>query len=808
MKLQNKTRNQRIFTILLLLSLCAPLLTLINFAPTVKADDVNIAPLDAQHWGVYTSYPYPSYSILANNHIDNTVLFNGQATIRIDPHTSSDTNTARESDSLWTAISPGKHIVFSVWIKTDTNSGSTFYPQCGGRIGIDFYGSTYLTGISWAGQYVYPWQSWTEQAVSDNWVSDASGGWQHRTLDFIVPTLVHNDWADPTGNLGTMEQPGAMIPWMQAGPYDNTQTSVWFADPEIYIDPTGNTNTNITSDNTILGNNAVGTYGDTNDANYKSASQFVAGTTGTITSINAYVDRASTSGLAAAAIYADTNGLPTTLLSQSSTATVSTTMNWVNFPLQNSITVTAGTAYWIALCSDQNLHLVLVTGTGVRAHNQNTFSSGFTNPFGTIYAPLDPTGAMSTYSQINPASQPTPTLPPGNNPIVPAGTFIIQTPETPDGSTSYFNIVYPSNSAFKIQDPINNINTTFTVTSGSLNAATNLNVTTSGGLFYIIPTTSGTFTVASTSPTFSISVNGVNTPSNSLNFNQGVAYLILWQYTSQTQPPPVIIGAHSSILYLRSDTYTSNTKTAYGLATTDTTIPQTINTYSATATQIIYGFRVWIIHTKGAATELTNILPIAQMTRTTTGSGMQNATWLAPATPLILGKDALEIGLYVSLDGGATWTSQANYITQPIISAELLQQTWTFNLYTTWDSAAKTGSFSFGDRTYNSNINGVGEQTPSYTDLQTYRFINGDFIGFMISTYTYQIGVAAYLLILLIPCTTLYLRHRNFGPVLIMFAIFGGPGGIIWLFIPAFAATAVDIFLVIGAAFIVWKLIR
>jgi hypothetical protein len=192
----------------------------------------NIAPLDSAHWGTYESYPPPSYPVLYNNHIDSTVLFNGHSTLRIDPHTSSDTNTVRESDSLWFPVKPGDHIVFTCWMKVQTGSSSTFYPQCGARIGVDFYNSHYLTGISWAGQYVYPWQSWTQQAVADNWVCDANGGaWQHRTLDFIMPNFVHNDISDG------MEVPSGMIPWMQAGPYDSTQSSVWFADPQIYINP-------------------------------------------------------------------------------------------------------------------------------------------------------------------------------------------------------------------------------------------------------------------------------------------------------------------------------------------------------------------------------------------------------------------------------------------------------------------------------------------------------------------------------------------------------------------------------------------
>ena len=200
-----------------------------------------MTPLDPQHWGVYESYPAHSYSVLYNNHIDYKVLYNGQPTLRIDPHTAADTNGAREAGSLSFSIHSGQHIVFSCWMKVQTGPGTTWFAQhgCGARIGVDFYSDHYLTGISWAGPYVYPWQSWTDQAVADNWVCDANGGvWQQRTIDFIMPSLVHDDYRDPNGTLGLMAAPYAIIPWMQASPCDindKTQSAVWFGDPQLRI---------------------------------------------------------------------------------------------------------------------------------------------------------------------------------------------------------------------------------------------------------------------------------------------------------------------------------------------------------------------------------------------------------------------------------------------------------------------------------------------------------------------------------------------------------------------------------------------
>jgi hypothetical protein len=369
-----------------------------------------------------------------------------------------------------------------------------------------------------------------------------------------------------------------------------------------------------------------------------------------------------------------------------------------------------------------------------------------------------------------------------------------------------YNIDYGQGSGFKVQDITNNIIDVFTVTSGSLQGTGNLNATTSGGIFIFTPTTTGTLTVTSTSTAFYVTGNGAPLVAGNLNFVAGSTYTILWQYNVPPGPPIIIIGATNSILYFRSDTYTNNNATANGLDPANTNSPTNVNTTITTET-VTYGFRVWTLHRFGTTTELTNGLPNAQVTRTTNGYGWQNGTWLCPQTTLAIGVDAIKVGIYLSTDSGATWTQKATYITHPLLSAALLEQTWTFNLYTTRTASSHT-AFTFGSLTYHSSINGIGLQPPTDTQLQSWRFFNGDWIGFILGTYTSQIGVAAYLLILMIPATTLYLRHRNFGPVLVMFALFGGSGGIVWLFIPGWAAVAVNILLVLGFIFLIWKVLR
>jgi hypothetical protein len=149
----------------------------------------------------------------------------GIPSIRIDAHSSADTNIAREADSNWMAVSPGQHIVFSCWMKTSASSlGYNGVIGYGARLGIDFYDSGYITGISWAGAYtVNP----TYQQVVNNFVPWNSATWTLRTLDFVVPSTVY----DVNGHGHT---PTGIIPWLQAL-LPSDAGSAWFADATLYI---------------------------------------------------------------------------------------------------------------------------------------------------------------------------------------------------------------------------------------------------------------------------------------------------------------------------------------------------------------------------------------------------------------------------------------------------------------------------------------------------------------------------------------------------------------------------------------------
>ena len=369
-----------------------------------------------------------------------------------------------------------------------------------------------------------------------------------------------------------------------------------------------------------------------------------------------------------------------------------------------------------------------------------------------------------------------------------------------------FNFDLNTGESFAVEDSSHSATVTFSILYGSLTGTGNLMLTDETGILIVTPNSSGTIQVTSNIATFYVLYNGLYLTAPYV-FEKGTQFLITWQYT----PPsvnPIIIGSSNTTLYFRSDTYTTNNVTAYGLDQTNTATPASVtDTYSGDVT-VEYGFRVWLVHYSNLTTELTSGSPVAVLTRAVDGVGYQNASWTPEETRLSLGYDAVKVVVYLRFAGGA-WSARASYISHSLVNSLMYKQTWTFYLYTSKATTTSTTAlFMFGSPLYNSRIGGVGFRPPTAWEIQTWRLNRGDYLGFILGAYVDKIGPAAYLLLLLIPCGSLYLRHRNLGPVIVLFILFGGPGGIIWAFVPLWAAAVVDILLLIGAAFLVFKVIR
>ena len=168
-------------------------------------------------------------------HVDNTVLHNGNVSVRIDTHVEGvDINLERELDTYGFSVKPGDHIVFRCWIKTESasnpsNNNNQHYG--GARIGLEYFVNN--------GYYVdgYPG---TEYHYDEEYgfVTWGTTTWTFRQWDVIVPATYYSKGYLPGGVTGTFSarQITGVFFWMQVMPYYE-EGSAWFADAEIYINP-------------------------------------------------------------------------------------------------------------------------------------------------------------------------------------------------------------------------------------------------------------------------------------------------------------------------------------------------------------------------------------------------------------------------------------------------------------------------------------------------------------------------------------------------------------------------------------------
>jgi hypothetical protein len=188
---------------------------------TIDRSNANLAVIPDDWY--YTQYP--------NIHLDYDVVRTpGDPSIRLEPHTANDTNSAREVDGKWYDIKPGDHVVAKCWMRVLTGPSTYGYPYCGARIGIDFYGGSPYRLLD-AAQF---WSDYYGGDFSKGYVQDSNGGaWQQRMIDIVVPATVGDSAGNP-------QVPTQFVLWLQGAPWivDSTSTSVWFADAELYINPT------------------------------------------------------------------------------------------------------------------------------------------------------------------------------------------------------------------------------------------------------------------------------------------------------------------------------------------------------------------------------------------------------------------------------------------------------------------------------------------------------------------------------------------------------------------------------------------
>ena len=270
------------------------------------------------------------------------------------------------------------------------------------------------------------------------------------------------------------------------------------------------------------------------------------------------------------------------------------------------------------------------------------------------------------------------------------------------------------------------------------------------------------------------------------------------------------VSVTGSVLYFRSDTHTINTEVGYILKDSQTTGGLAVSgTTVDVAISVSWGFQVYLVGTGGSTIELTGGSPVALLTRSVNGAGIQNASWVVGETWLNMGFDAIMVKVYLKL-GADAWVLKATHITTLLLEKKINSTTLVFSCYTEYSSTAytTTGTFRFGNSTYNSFIQGIAFQEPTMLDWMLYNMQNGNLIGALLLPYTYLIGGVFYIFVLLFVSVPLYKRYESINPVLFVMLVFGGSGGVISLLLPVQALSVGWIVMVLAVAGILYKLVR
>jgi len=156
---------------------------------------------------------------------------------------------------------------------------------------------------------------------------------------------------------------------------------------------------------------------------------------------------------------------------------------------------------------------------------------------------------------------------------------------------------------------------------------------------------------------------------------------------------------------MRSDRHTVNGLTGYKLGTEQSaTVVGVFIATTATAT-CYAGIRVFVRHADGSEIEITEGTPVAQVSRSSSGGGLQSNTWSCPEVSLAE-SDAIVVRVYLKSGTGA-WYERAVFITEQLNASKLNAATWTVYYYVSKYQDPELGwvwEFDFGTSTYNSRI--------------------------------------------------------------------------------------------------------
>lgn len=152
-----------------------------------------------------------------------------------------------------------------------------------------------------------------------------------------------------------------------------------------------------------------------------------------------------------------------------------------------------------------------------------------------------------------------------------------------------------------------------------------------------------------------------------------------------------------------------NGLTAQKLITSQGTTSNNVSSAATGSVTVYWGIRVFLRAADGSETEITSGVPVAEVSRSSAGIGLQQNTWACPLVEDLVGTDAIVVRVYMKFGAGA-YNVLRECITEQLGAQSLDAATWTMDYYTQWQYLSvpnlTRGTLYYGGTTYNSRVEG------------------------------------------------------------------------------------------------------
>lgn len=262
--------------------------------------------------------------------------------------------------------------------------------------------------------------------------------------------------------------------------------------------------------------------------------------------------------------------------------------------------------------------------------------------------------------------------------------------------------------------------------------------------------------------------------------------------------------------YHQTSTHTVNGDLGYQLNLTQGDTSTFVEQDWSGVRNITFSWNIILVDTDGSETSLGT--HVANSTRSVNGTGLQTATWTPALTALYFGYDAIKLQALMNVNGSSQWDIEATFMSYVLPYKELQNSTWTFKTYTQYtysgSSNSTRGYVFWGDLTYETRVEGVSFSTLSPWEMMMAELRQGDYIQFVLTPWTYWLGNLCYGIAVLFLTVTMYIRYGDVRPLIVMFWIFGGTGGVASILIPSLGLHLSWLLLALALAGTLYSLIR